>query len=287
MNRDTRAALGQQTVRIVEDGQYTLPDGRRVELRSAVEACVRKTSLWTPDVLDALIRQPASKRHAVDTEVEVVEETSLAGARRLVGEGAASVAVLNFASARNPGGGFLGGSQAQEESLARSSALYASLTSRAATPYYEHHRQERSALYSDHMVFSPACPVFRDDDGQLLQHLVLVDFITSAAPNAGALANNHPADLPRVPEVFAARICKMLALAAHQGCTHLVLGAWGCGVFRNDPETVARLFAEALTPDGVLRKSFRRVCFSIRDSSPGQPVLAAFRAALLPVGAKP
>jgi len=31
-------------------------------------------------------------------------------------------------------------------------------------------------------------------------------------------------------------------LAAAHGYTRLVLGAWGCGVFRNDPEVVAAAF---------------------------------------------
>ena len=56
------------------------------------------------------------------TTIEVTDDSRLAAARRL-GDGAGC---LVLASARNAGGGFLTGAQAQEESIARSSALYAS-----------------------------------------------------------------------------------------------------------------------------------------------------------------
>lgn len=278
MNRDHRASLGQETVRLLAEGAYTLPDGRRIDLRTATEACVRSTRLWVPAALDEVERnvRPGTAMAAI----EVMEETSLAGARRLLRRAAGPVGVLNFASARNPGGGFLGGSQAQEESLARSSALYASLTCDSARPYYDHHRARPSALYSDHMIVSPACPVFRDDAGSLLAEPFHVTFITSAAPNAGALAKKEPSALPQIEPVFHARIRKMLAVAAHAGCRQLVLGAWGCGVFGNDPRMVARLFAHCLSAPSALRGQFEAISFSIRDSTTAQPVLAAFRDAL-------
>src|SRR5439155_6866731 len=132
------------------------------------------------------------------TAVEVVNETTLAGIARVLASGQGPVAVLNFASAKNPGGGFLSGSQAQEESLARSSALHASLL--RAWAFYERHRASPSLLYSDAMILSPGCPVFRGDDGSLLEEPQTATFITSAAPNAGAAASNRPEELPLIPE---------------------------------------------------------------------------------------
>ena len=151
---------------------------------------------------------------------------------------------MNFASAKNPGGGFLNGSQAQEESLARSSAMHASLL--RAWEFYERHRVLPSLLYSDAMTLSPNCPIIRDDDGALLEEPRLATFITSPAPNAGAIANNRPQELPLIPDVLRRRSEFVLALAASQGYKCLVLGAWGCGVFRNDPRVVAAAFAEHL-----------------------------------------
>ncbi len=87
------------------------------------------------------------------------------------------IGILNFASAKNPGGGFLGGSQAQEESLARSIALYASLQSEFQ--FYEEHREMVILLYSHSMIFSPNCPVFRDDQGVLLSKPMLASLLVA------------------------------------------------------------------------------------------------------------
>ena len=149
------------------------------------------------------------------------------------------------------------GAQAQEESLARSSGLYPSLLQ--GQPYYHYHRSHRNLLYSDHMIYSPRCPVFRSDDGALLEQPYLVDFITSPAPNAGALRRNTPRLAVKLEAVLRERAAKVLALAIHQRCDMLVLGAWGCGVFRNDPAMVSEVFLELLGPDQPYTNRFRAV----------------------------
>src|SRR5207253_843688 len=100
-------------------------------------------------------------------------ETTLASARRLVAAGQRPAA-LNFASAKHPGGGFLNGALAQEESLARSSALYACLV---GNPMYTFHQAQSDALYTDYAIYSPDVPVFRGDDGALLPEPYLCSFI--------------------------------------------------------------------------------------------------------------
>ncbi len=210
------------------------------------------------------------------TEIEVRNETTLAGVARLVDEGRQRAAVLNFASAKNPGGGFLNGSQAQEESLARSSALYASLL--RCGEYYERHRASPSCLYSDAMILSPDCPIFRNDTGELRERPVAATFITTAAPNAGAAAANHPDELSLIPETFRRRSEFVLALAAAHEYECLVLGAWGCGVFRNDPHVVANAFRGHLCGPAWSGR-FRRVVFSVLDASPAQETFEAFRQA--------
>ncbi|WP_308017339.1 TIGR02452 family protein, partial [Streptomyces griseus] len=79
------------------------------------------------------------------------------------GEARGRGAVRSFASARNPGGGYLNGAQAQEEALGRAAALHATLL--RAPEYYAHHRAERGAFYTDRVIHSPGVPVFRDDRG--------------------------------------------------------------------------------------------------------------------------
>ncbi|MEH1015450.1 TIGR02452 family protein [Micromonospora sp. CPCC 206060] len=177
-----------------------------------------------------------------------------------------------FASAKNPGGGFLGGAKAQEESIARSSALYPCLL--AAPDFYAFHRAQGDLRYSDRVIISPDVPVIRDDQGRLLDEPYRTTFLTTAAPNLGAIRRNQPEHVDDVPAALVRRARRVLAVAAVHGCRQLVLGAWGCGVFRNDPATVAEAFADALA--AVDR--FDRVVIAIRDGLPGTPVYAAFLA---------
>ena len=278
MQRSTRAELARGTVEIVERGSYRSASGRVVDIAHPIRACLEVTRYYPPEELEQLRREVMSRPAADHSAVfEVVNETTLSGIARVHLLGQGPVAALNFASARNPGGGFLNGSHAQEESLARSSALHASQM--RAWEFYERHRASSSLLYSDAMILSPGCPIFRDDDGKLLDEPQMAAFITSAAPNAGAAAGNRPAELPSIPGVFRRRSEYVLALAASQGYRQLVLGAWGCGVFRNDPGVVAHSFAAHLR-HGSWSGRFDRVVFSVLDTSPSQSTLTAFRRAL-------
>ena len=278
MKRSTRAELAKGTVEIVERGSYRSVSGRVVDIARPIRACLEATRYYPPEELEQL-RGDVLGHQGTDhsTVFEVVNETTLSGIARVLLLGHGPVAVLNFASAKNPGGGFLNGSHAQEESLARSSALHASQI--RAWDFYERHRASSSLLYSDAMILSPGCPIFRDDDGKLLDEPQMAAFITSAAPNAGAAADNRPAELPSIPEVFRRRSGYVLALAASQGYSQLVLGAWGYGVFRNDPGVVAESFAAHLM-HGSWSGRFDRVVFSVLDTSPSQSTLTAFRRAL-------
>ena len=240
MKRSERMGLAKETVDIVERGNNHSAGGKRAnDISASIRACFDSTRFFAPEELKQLrqtvLAQPAE---GFATTFEVVNETTLAGIARVLSfEKQSPVAFLNFASAKNPGGGFLNGSQAQEESLARSSALHGSLL--CAWEYYERHRAMASSLYSDAMILSPDCPIIRDDDGvAALDEPRLATFITSAAPNAGAVGKNRPKDLSQIPELFRQRSEYVLALAAFHGYKQLVVGARGAaGVFRNDLNT--------------------------------------------------
>src|SRR5262249_16832073 len=152
------AGVGKETVEIVKRGAYRAPSGREVSIAAAVEHAVAGTLLYRPEDLERLV---ASRANGTRTpRLEGTPGTNADAARRLLEEeGAQSVVALNFASARNPGGGFLGGAKAQEEDLARRSALYACLLAQRA--YYDANRAERSLLYTDHIIYSPEVPFFR------------------------------------------------------------------------------------------------------------------------------
>jgi uncharacterized protein (TIGR02452 family) len=260
------ARIAVETVAIAQGGSYLAPSGTVVSVRDAVQLAVHRTELITPGQTRSLrLRADALlSRRAFKTAFSVTNETTFAAARRLVqGFGADKVAALNFASAKSPGGGFLSGSQAQEESLARASALYACLQTQSG--YYDANRRAPSNLYTDHMIVSPRVPVFRADDGTLLEEPWEVTVITSPAPNAGAIAKNKPHDLQGVEPTFRQRIEQVLSAAVTFDQTALVLGAWGCGVFGNDPSLVARLFGEFLLADGPFAAAFEHVEFAVLD----------------------
>jgi uncharacterized protein (TIGR02452 family) len=175
------------------------------------------------------------------------------------------VGCLNFASAKNPGGGFLGGAQAQEESLALSSALYPTLMKHFEM--YEYNRNRSTYLYSNYMIYSPEVAVFRNDDGELLADPYSLSFVTSPAVNIGAMKNNRLEELVQAEAVMLDRMDKVLALFVHHGIEHLLLGAWGCGVFQNDPADIARYFASFLLEGGKYSRCFRSVTFAVLDRS--------------------
>lgn len=285
---------------IAERGSYRAPGGGLVDLAGPLAAARAGTVSYAPAELDALVSAGGPGPGPLAGAVEVTAEGSIPAARRLVEAGAGPVGVLNFASARNPGGGYLRGSRAQEEDLCRSALLYTCLVE--APDYYEAHRASRDLRYSHRVIVSPGVPVIRGEGGELLARPYPVTFLTSPAPNAGQLAlraeaaaagTGAGADADPDPEgaelngavdangavdvrgVLAERAERVLAAAAQHGIRALVLGAWGCGVFRNDPAQVAEAFEGALARYGA---AFDRVVFAVWDRTPVSPNRAAFEA---------
>jgi len=230
-----------------------------VSIAAEVSRAKAGTRLYRPAELAELASRPlAGPKHATLISV-TSESTSAAGHRLARDEGEARVFILNFASAKNPGGGFLGGARAQEEDLARASALYACQLTQPE--YYAQNRACGTLLYTDYMIYSPDVPFFRDDAQRLLEEPYLLSVLTAPAPNAGE--HRRRDDEPQgVEDALRARAAHVLRVARSHGHEVLVLGAWGCGVFRNEPTLVADAFAALLASD-ELRGAFRRVVFAI------------------------
>ncbi|WP_418960579.1 TIGR02452 family protein [Streptomyces tritici] len=266
-------ALARETEDIVEAGRYRAPGGGWVSIEAELTAAVEGTRLYGPEPVAVT---PDTDR---STRFEVTGEGSLGAARRLAeaDRGADPVAVLNFASARNPGGGYLNGAQAQEEAVCRGSALYTTLLRVPA--YYEHHRAHRDAFYTDRVILSPGVPVFRDDRDRLLDVPYTAGFLTSPAPNAGVIRRQTPELAERIPDALAGRAERVLETAVAGGYRRLVLGAWGCGVFMNDPAVVAGVFRDLLTGEGRFAGHFDRVVFAVLDRTKDRTTLGAFRTA--------
>lgn len=183
--------------------------------------------------------------------------------------------VLNFASATHPGGGVVNGSSAQEESLCRTSTLYFNLNVREMWDgFYSPHRRAGNPLHSDDIIYTPRVVVFkRDTDRPTLLaegDWYEVDVISCAAPNLREKPSNRmnahdgnrriaisPDDLRRLHE---RRLARILDVASANGAEAVVLGAFGCGAFRNDPTVVASA-AAAVIPS--YRTLFRTIEFAV------------------------
>ncbi len=187
-------------------------------------------------------------------------------------EGVVDLALLNFASARTPGGGFLSGARSQEEDLARASALYPCLLSQPA--FYEANEASRSMLYTDHVIGSPGVPFFREGT-RWLPEPFLASVITAPAPNARHHLARSRHGASEVRDALRRRAGAVLAVARDLGCRTVLLGAWGCGVFRNDPDDVADAFAHWMW-GGVFGGAFDRIVFGIHDTGRDQRVMRAF-----------
>jgi uncharacterized protein (TIGR02452 family) len=259
--RDVAAALGQSAVEAARKGIYFTKSGQEVVWRDAVQAaCAAKVSI-DPDVT-----LPNSERIAFnETRVQVTNETTLGASLRFVERGLRPLS-LNFANGIHPGGGFLSGARAQEEALCRSSALYQTLID---DPMYEEHRKRQLPDSTDWAIYSPDVPVFRMDEGTELQHPWLLSFITCAAPYAPVIGQ------PQAGDLLQKRIHRVLAIAQSYGHSVLVLGAWGCGAFGNDPHRTATDFRQALENDFI--GSFSDIVFAITDWSPERKFLGPFR----------
>ncbi len=272
MERQERAAIAQETISILQSGAYAAPNGVEISIRERVAAACAGTRLYPPDQLGWLMEGRDGWAAFPETQFGVSNRTTLAAGRALAEEFPA-LACLNFASAKRPGGGFLNGSAAQEESLARSSGLYATLQTQPE--FYTYHRRLGTSFYSSHVIFSPSVPVFRDDAGRLLEQPWTTSFLTAAAVNAGALGSRGRGRQEKIAAAMEERMRMVLAVAAHHRCEALVLGAWGCGVFRNDPQQIASLFGKVLTGPPFANR-FRHIEFAVYDPTPNQTVITPF-----------
>jgi uncharacterized protein (TIGR02452 family) len=260
--RDRAASLGQSALEAARRGHYQNAEGEKVDWQAAVQHAIERRISLPPDASLPMAASPSFD----ETRVTVANETTMGAARRLTEAGSRPLS-LNFANGVTPGGGFLHGARAQEEVLCRSSALIATLD---GDPMYAFHREGSPAYEStDWTILSPDVPVFRLDDGTPLPKPWTTSFLTCAAPYAPRVGQ------PRSAELLHRRIQRILAVARAHGYHSLVLGAWGCGAFANDPDRTARDFREAL--EGPFSAAFSEVVFAIADWSPERRFLGPFR----------
>lgn len=257
-NRDKRKNLAEDTLQALEQGFYTTSSGKRIDLTAIQQRAEQGTKVYSPKLSDDLINQSIPELEE-NTQIEVNNLTTLDATRQLIAAGFTEVLCLNFASAKNAGGGFLGGSQAQEESIARATGLYKCLL--RADEYYETNRNTKSCFYTDYMIYSPSVPILKNEKGNYLEELVTCAIITAPAVNTGVVKQREAHRLDEVELVMKRRIKKVLAIALANGHRSIVLGAWGCGVFQNDPNAIAQYFKEVIDTD--FHTHFKKIVFAI------------------------
>jgi uncharacterized protein (TIGR02452 family) len=179
-----------------------------------------------------------------DTVSEVIKQAKLS---------ASFIGVLNFASFTSPGGGFLNGAHAQEEDLCHNSDLYERISLEA--DFYAYNiKHKNNGAYENRAIFSYDI-IFIDPD---TDKEYVADVLTCAAPNkkTGSYSNvtwNNS-------EILRNRIQFVLNIMQAEEVQIPILGAWGCGVFGQDPREVATLFKEELTSG---KYNFEKVIFAI------------------------
>ena len=184
-----------ETVQWLNDGRFENSQGETIQFKYELENAIKGSSVYTPEKLQDLVHQEGKGES--QTKVSVTNETTQIAARRLVvEEGIHDLVLLNFASARNPDGGFISGAKAQEEDLSRCSGLYKCLLPQEL--YYEVNRSQSSMLYTDHMIYSPNVPWFRTRSRDKPEELFLASVITAPAPNA-VLPRVFPQAFPTSP----------------------------------------------------------------------------------------
>lgn len=244
-----------ETVKICKEGFYTNKKGEKKDVSDMVKRAIESSIVVKPD---QEFKLPGDDQKNGKGIIEVTREFSLEACQRLVKQGIVNPVCLNFASARNPGGGFCGLNEAQEENLCRSSALF--FTQIQHPEMYQFNREGKSLLYSDYMIYSPLVPVWRNTKYDLLDDPYCISFISAPACNA-----SRGAAIDELRSAMYKRCKKILDLALANGSKGIILGAYGCGVFKNNAEDVAGYFKRLLIDEGYL-KFFDKVVFPIAGS---------------------
>lgn len=211
------------------------------KLVESIENSIRNTVLYKQG------ETPEIQAKSSDCKITVTQERTFESAKNLLDEyQGAKVGVLNFASARNVGGGVVRGASAQEECLCRCSTLYPCLdTDCLFENYYQMHRSLKDLTYTDACIYTPSITVIKSDtnfpESMPESEWYNVDVLTCPAPNAC-----KPIQDNELLEIHKRRGSHIISIAVENNIDVLVLGAFGCGAFRNNPEIVATAYREIL-----------------------------------------
>lgn len=239
------------------------------DLSASIKAAKGKTEIFYEDDYP-----PFRSDRNRDMKITVTGDRSYQAAMRLHREDpSAKIAVMNFANAFHAGGGVTSGASAQEECLCRTSTLYPLLSRRSLRDtFYKHHYDLNTPKASDSLIYTEGVVICKTDEDlpkrMPKENWVTVDVITIAAPDLRQYSNRYAGltdggTAMGNAELFGyhvKRAIHMLTCAAAKKADILVLGAFGCGAFQNDPHVVAAAYQIAL---GVFPKVFDKVEFAV------------------------
>jgi len=251
------------TLNILKNKNYLVKD-KIIDISVALDNSIKNTKLYLPE--DCF----NSKNNLIKPTIEVTNETTTSAGLRLLNSGLENIVALNFASARNVGGGFLAGAVAQEEDLCRCSGLYLCIKSKPI--FYNKNILCDDTFYTNHIIYSPNVPFFRNDNLDLLEEIFHISIISAPAPNVRAMENVDEDNLRSILEIRAARI---LQIAIENNHENIILGAWGCGAFGNDSKMIIEVFQKVLNR----YPHFKHVCFAVFDNKINAPIFNAFKEA--------
>lgn len=208
------------------------------------------------------------------------DEDCIVVAKNLIDQGY-NPAILNLADAYAACGFYNKGSNAQEESLCRATTLSQTLyqyynkrwAAKAGVPLREHPAYPMDVRFG--CIYSPGVTVFRD--GQASGYALREEPFRTSIISLAAL-NFREEDQPNNCEYKASdggfteeglgvmrdKISTIYRVALSNGHDSVVLGAFGCGVFRLPADVVSGLFREILE-DPEFRGKFRFICFAILE----------------------
>ncbi|KAJ7625821.1 hypothetical protein FB45DRAFT_922367 [Roridomyces roridus] len=279
--REELEQIARESLAAVRRGQYTTDFGAESHPIQDLSSVPDSTEYFTPDSF-ADWASASYTRHDAQTKIVLCHTSTLEGLRLCLHSPVSPTlpGILNFASATSPGGGFLYGARAQEESLARSSNLYSALSSPSAAPFYDLHNAAEDPRHTHALIRVRSVRFFRDDSGVWVSPADAL-VLSAAAPNvralraqlqrAGALPPGEDTPLPpNVAEAIHAlmheRMARVLAAFRDAGVQDLVLGAFGTGAFGNDVRATAAGWVALLSGEAApFRNVFQRVVFAVID----------------------
>lgn len=265
-----RKEIAKQTLEILQKGYYFYDD-KKIDIAKQHRKSVEKSLLITPEEGERLLQKHYFSNGIKKADISLENIAVVKAVLDCTEKGREEIGVLNFASAKNPGGGFLNGAMAQEESIAASSGLYETLLQHKT--YYEVNRQCGTMIYTDYAIYSPDVVFFRDEKFSLLQQTATASVLTLPAVNYGqVLLKKENEQLAK--KVMKKRMELALAIFVEKRCKTIILGAYGCGVFRNVPSDVAKWWQELLKKG--YDKAFETILFAVLDGSQKQAVFSAF-----------